>query len=53
MYLACISPTSRLHLAYISPISPHTSQVASGALDRLHQESDACVRYDAERKVRG
>jgi hypothetical protein len=27
------------------------SQVASGALDRLHQEADACVRYDSERKL--
>ena len=27
------------------------SQVVSGALDRLHQESDACVRYDSERKL--
>ena len=23
----------------------------SGALDRLHQEADACVRYDSERKL--
>ena len=27
------------------------SQVVSGALDRLHQENDACVRYDSERKL--
>ena len=25
--------------------------MASGALDRLHQEADACVRYDPERKL--
>ena len=27
------------------------SQVASGALDRLHYEGDPCVRYDTERKL--
>jgi len=27
------------------------SQVASGALDRLHQEQDPCVTYESERKV--
>ena len=27
------------------------SAVASGTLDRLHQEADPCVRYDAERKL--
>ena len=27
------------------------SQVVSGALDRLHQENDPCVRYDLERKL--
>ena len=25
--------------------------MVSGALDRLHQEADACVRYDSERKL--
>ena len=27
------------------------SAVASGTLDRLHQEADPCVRYDTERKL--
>jgi hypothetical protein len=27
------------------------SVIISGALDRLHYESDQCVRYDSDRKL--
>jgi len=38
---------------YINPgvNDAQISQVASGALDRLHQEQDPCVTYDTERKL--
>jgi nuclear factor related to kappa-B-binding protein len=38
---------------YLAPVSQESylHSVVSGALDRLHYETDPCVKYDTKRKI--
>ena len=38
---------------YLAPVSQESTlhSVVSGALDRLHYETDPCVKYDTKRKI--
>ena len=50
--LAARLAATAMALLYPALASAQTGDTAvSGALDRLHQENDPCVRYDLERKV--